>query len=201
MDVSRGRVAFVAAEVADGSSPSSPRRPPNRGIYSDYGSAGEIRVVVDTTTAVAGGANRFVEFGVLSMAGDRIAFKAIDSRGREGIYVSVASGGLETVADTATPIPGGEGTFSSLGFSLFDGPSLSGESVAFLGVGGNGRSGIYMTLDDAMVKVIAAGDTVEGKTVTAVVMSPDALDEDRLAFQVFFANESQGIYVASRGDD
>ena len=46
-----------------------------------------------------------------------------------------------------------------------------------------------------MVKTIAAGDTISGKTVTGLNFTRGGLFGDPIAFQATFANGSQGIFT------
>jgi hypothetical protein len=155
-------------------------------------------VVADTGTPIPSGrpgTENFVEFGSVSLDAGHLAFKALDSQGQQGIYTNIG-GGLNVVADTSIPIPGGTGNFTGFGFGLFTGPSLSDGKVAFLGTDASFQFGIYLNTGASLKKVIAAGDTLDGKTVSSILMSPEGLDGHQLAFQIFFTDDSQGIYVA-----
>jgi hypothetical protein len=92
------------------------------------------------------------------------------------------------IADLATPIPGGTGSFTG-----FTAVSSSLGHTAFLGTGSGGQAGIYLA--SVLTKVIAVGDTLEGKVVSALHLGRDGLDGDRLAFGASFTDGTEGVFV------
>ncbi len=194
VDTDDEKIAFV------GIGPADPIVGPQMGIYSDIDSVpGDLSVIADTNTAVPGGAGLFSDFAALSLDGNDIAFKALDFGSKQGIYTYFGESPnfIDVVANTETQIPGGIGTFSGFGYGLFTGPSLSRESVAFIGFGQGNDQGIYTDLDGSLRKVIASGDVLDGRTVDSLLMSPDALDGEDIVVHLFFDDGSQGIYLAT----
>ena len=81
--------------------------------------------------------------------------------------------------------------------------SISGDVVAFAATGPGGQSGIYVSLPTSPVggfpgdpfKVIDLNDTLDGKTLTGLLLGPGGLSGDPLAFAATFSDGSQGIYT------
>ena len=155
--------------------------------------------MANLATAVPGGTRTFRGFSDLSLITTPIrlsAFIGSGASGQQGLYLSDVSNPQTPtdpckVADLTTAIPGGTGTFT--GFSAV---STSLAHTAFLGQGANGQAGIYLA--SALTKVIAVGDMLEGKVITALHLGRNGLDGDRLAFAATFADGSQGVYAPSR---
>jgi hypothetical protein len=159
--------------------------------------------IADLATAIPGGAGTFSGFTGLSLTVSpiavpqgppiRVAFIG-SGDGQQGVYLSDVTDVTNPlpppikVADLATAVPGGVGTFTA-----FDAVSASLEHTAFLGEGSNGQAGIYVASTPS--KVIAVGDTLEGKTVTALRLGREGLDGDRLTFAATFADGSQGLFA------
>ena len=98
----------------------------------------------------------------------------------------------QPVADLNTLIPDGLGTFTG-----FTSVSASFGHTAFLGQGNAGQAGIYLA--STLAKVIAVGDRLDGKTISALDLGPFALDGINLAFLANFADGSQGVYLVQVG--
>jgi hypothetical protein len=125
---------------------------------------------------------------------------------RSGIYAEI-DGSLTTLVDSTTPVPDGTGNFRS-----FHSPSLDNGNVAFFGyyLDNDARQykyGIYLKHQGELRKVIASGDSLDGKTVSNLSLLPEALDSATVGFQVYF-NElqpngarQQAIYVAALDRD
>jgi PEP-CTERM motif. len=56
---------------------------------------------------------------------------------------------------------------------------------------------VYIEYEGQLAKVIAQGDTLDGKVVNSTAMSSDALSGNRLAFFASFSDGSEGVYVAT----
>ena len=100
--------------------------------------------------------------------------------------------GIVTVADTSTSIPEGSGTFESLSTV-----SISGSAVTFLGVDAMDRMGLYTTLGGTLKKIVAEGDTLNGRTVSQLFSSREALSGQNIAFAVNFTDGFEAIYLAT----
>lgn len=170
-----------------------------QGIYRGALS-GSLTKVADKNTAIPGGTGNFTSFipGDPVIPGDPIlpaidgasvAFFGAGSGGQQGVYV-MQHGPPIRVADTQTAIPGGIGSFTSFGAV-----SVSETDVAFLGVGTGGQTGIYGLTGSQLIKVIAVGDMISGKTVTGLNFTRGGLFGDPIAFQATFDDGSQALYT------
>ena len=104
--------------------------------------------IADTATLIPGGTGTFTAFPQHpSLSGDNVAFLGNGSGGQQGLYRAALNGPPIRIADTATPIPGGTGNFTSF---LRRGPpiapAIDGTSVAFFGAGSGGQQGIYVSV-------------------------------------------------------
>jgi hypothetical protein len=195
MSVSGSEVAFYGTGSSN-----------QRGVYAGTTGGGPLTRVADRNTAIPNGSGTFLFAFQPSVSGSAVAFMGVGGTGsgaqfsQEGIYVGSTSGGpVSVVADFSTPIPGGIGTFTSLFQNGPAGLSLSGSTVAFRGLGSNGQDGIYMGSIEGgpLVKVIAAGDSLDGRTVANLEFGfgEKGLDGNTLAFEVNFTNGTSGVYV------
>jgi hypothetical protein len=109
------------------------------GIYRWTG--GAISVVANTSTMQPGGAGALETLSGAAIDGSRVAFfgsRPLTGGGfRAGLYVSDGMT-LSIAADTTTPVPGGSGNFGAFG-----GPSLTGQTVVFIGQDSMGNDGVY----------------------------------------------------------
>ena len=172
------------------------------GIYTNLG--GSLNAIADTNTAIPGGTGNFTNFTSLSSDNGSVAFigerREIVSKppSQQGIYTNLG-GSLKAIADLNTPIPNGTGNFTS-----FRSVSLNKGNIAFLGTDSSSQ-GIYTTLGGSLTKVIATGDSLDGKTVSSSVpqfdqgllLGPQSLNGNQIAFSVGFTDGSQGIYLAN----
>jgi hypothetical protein len=186
-------VAYVA-HVSTGTS----------GLYggSLLGAAGPPFRIADTTTAVPAGAGTFASFDTVSLAAIpqdpiRAAFVATGTDGGQGVYGATVDPSVAPdpvrIADLATPIPGGTGTF--VGFGSV---STSASHTAFYGTGAGGQAGgIYLA--STLTKVVAVGDMIAGKQVTALRLGTDGLGAEFLTFGATFADGTQAIEAVRIG--
>jgi hypothetical protein len=159
------------------------------GVYSNVGG---LHVIADTNTPIPGGVGNFTSFYGLTLDGANVAFVGFGSNDQTGVYTNV--NGLHLVADTNTPIPGGTGSFQGFIFFL---PALRNGHVVFnaYGTSGQSGSGLYTDRMGSLTKIIAAGDTLDGKTVTGPSTGPRPLDGDQLVVNCYFADSSSGVYL------
>ena len=113
--------------------------------------------VADLDTAIPGGIGNFTDFTVNAfppvpcISGGNVAFFGLGGGGQQGIYeeyppTSIDPSGPVKVADLNTAIPGGIGNFTAFwppNPIRPPTPSISGQNVAFFGMGGGGQQGIY----------------------------------------------------------
>jgi hypothetical protein len=133
-----GNVAFIGTHLSGG-----------YGIYVDNGT---LSVVANGNTPLPGGTGSFDLFlgRGPSFDGGNVAFHGYGNNGQSGIYTDV--GGLQVVANRATPIPGGSGNFDDL-FT----PSFDADQVAFFARGTGGQQGVYT--DIGGLSIVANTDT------------------------------------------
>ncbi len=145
-----------------------------------------VRPVADLTTLIPNGIGTFTSFGAIASAGTSTSFIG-NGIGQAGVYVAIPQEPIRPVADLTTQIPGGIGTFT--GFSSL---SSSVNHTAFLGTGSNGQAGVYLA--STLSKVIAVGDSLNGKRVTALRFGSNGLDGVNVAFTAGFADGTQGVF-------
>ena len=122
---------------------------------------------------------------------------SIDTR---GIY-TIVDGKLEVVANHTTLTPGGLGTLSfntdSSQYYIHRGKVVF-AAGDYTGSIGPPPSGIYTNLGGVLEKVIAAGDTLDGKIVRAVGISGNTggFNGRSFVFQAGFGGSSGGIFIA-----
>lgn len=131
-----GRVVFSGGDEAGKS-----------GLYS-HGEAG-ILTVTDQSMHIPGGPGNFRGFSVASFDGYNVIFAQDGPGQHNGIYLRYG-GSLRVLADVATPIPGGSGTFERFG----DPHGLKGSDTAFNAFGPAGQNGVYR-LRSGQVVVVA----------------------------------------------
>ena len=149
------------------------------------------RPVANLSTAIPGGSGTFTGFSNLVIDNNRVGFIGTGV-GQSGIYTvnnAIPSDPIRPVATLSTAIPGGIGTFT--GFSAL---SASSGHLALLGQGLNNQKGIYLA--SILTKLIAVGDTLDGKIVSDLKLGRFALDGNTLSFTADFDDGSEGIYTA-----
>ena len=176
----------------------------NTGIYLDTG--GGATTVIDSSTVRPGGTENLSGVGLqIAMQGGDVAF--LGSFGDtpatrvDGVYST--AGGLHTVADTSTPVPGGSGNFVAFEHNpgVNGGLAIHSGMTVFVGVSesmGQQVRGIYIEYGGTVAKVIAQGDIVDGDTVAQLKFVRESFDGSSLVFYVFFDSSlRQAIYLAN----
>lgn len=122
----------------------------------------------------------------------------------EGVYVRDLSGTgpITMIVDTQTPTPGLiGGTFGG-----FEQVSIDGDLIVFEGcAGGTGGCLVYgffgCFLEDGVpgevFKILHTGDTIDGRAIIDMTMSPTGRDGNQFAFDVRHAANSASLYVAT----
>src|SRR5690349_18389007 len=83
------------------------------------------------------------------------------------------------IADTATPIPGGTGSFSAF---QFDSATIKDRDVVFVGVGANGQMGIYLARGAQLTVVADLRTLVPGGSSTFTSFGEAVFDGTNVAF-------------------
>ena len=147
------------------------------GIYTNRGDS--LDVFVDTNTAIPGSSGNFADFFHLSMDDDNIAFYGLAGDDKRGLYTDLG-GSLRVVADSNTPVPGGDGNFGTYGFGP---PLLDGGNMAFRGWDNHEKRGIYIDQGGILDVVVDTNTPVPNGTGYFQGFWSASLDGDNIAFQ------------------
>jgi hypothetical protein len=144
------------------------------------------------------------------MDGDQIAFLGA-SPPALGIYrFDLRSQSLSLVVDDQSPVPGAptfqfsDGAFYSA--SVEQGRIAIGYGAAYVVSQGipqadmPGESpffGVYADFDGSLQRVLAKGDTLDGKLAQRAIMGRQGLDSDRIGIRVDFEDGSSALYLAT----
>ncbi len=211
------RLADTATAIPEGAGnfmefPSSPGISGSNAVFAGNGADGQQGIygavfapplvgdpfrIADTTTAIPEGTGNFTDFGaeagIIIVSGNTAVFGGSGVGGQQGIYAAVLAppqvGPPSRIADTATAIPEGTGNFTSFGEA-----SVSETDVVFLGYGAGGQTGIYDLTGGQLLKVVAVGEAINGKTIIGLSFSRGGVFGDPVAFQATFEDGSQGVY-------
>ena len=155
--------------------------------------------VANTSTAIPDGSGNFTGFGSFgtaapSISGTSVAFLGTGSSSQSGIYIGTTAGGTPaTVADTDTAVVGGSGNFTD-----FRNPSLSGTTVAFVGLG-SGQSGVYTgTAGGTPVVVANTSTAIPGGSGNFTSFGIPTLSGTTVAFDASGSGQT-GIYFKESG--
>jgi len=164
--------------------------------------------IASRNVVVPGGSATFdpFAFNTLRIDGNRVVFVGGNGLGRYGIYSSGIDGSdLIELVSTATPVPGGVGTFQGpvAGFSL-DRIVLGGEIAVFRGTDANQFQGVYAVpvRGGQVAKVVRVNDTLaDGRIVFAAggaalapeLFNGDSMDGRRLALRLDFTDPQRGF--------
>ena len=162
-----------------------------------YKSNGTLEVVADTNTAVPLGTGGFISFEPApgpSISNGTVAFVGTGG-GRSGIYSS-NNGTLEVVADTFTAIPG----IPSLLFETFRSPSISNDTIVFLGEDFTGFVGQWIYAGNGTLDVVANfSSAIPGGTGNFTDVRGPSISNDTIAFVGDGDNQQKGIYTNNNG--
>jgi hypothetical protein len=159
------------------------------GIYSSS-DAGLVPVAT-TSTAIPGGVGNFTGLGSPVVSDGSILLRGTGSLNQRGLYLS-ADDALSVIADVFTAAPDGVGNFIEFGLAY----AIDGNAVAFLGTDGAQILALYTTLGGTLMRVIGAGDELDGKTLTNLQIGLDAISGNTIGFLASFDDGSAGIFSA-----
>jgi hypothetical protein len=108
--------------------------------------------------------------------------------------MDLAGGAITSLANNSMSVPFGTGTFTN-----FSPPSIFGDEIAIHGLF-NGGSGIYLHQNGRLRPVITTSDRLDGKEITGLAISENALADGFLAFRADFVGGSTGIYRLTIAD-
>jgi hypothetical protein len=161
-------------------------------VFLGYGEAGQQGIymlppgppnrVADASTAIPGtfGAT-FESFGPPAFDGTFVAFAGAShfntDGGLSGVYKAIPPGPPNRVADSNTPVPSGFGSLTGFGAVAVD-PGV----VVFEGfskdAGGASLRGLYTDSGGVLTKIVATGDTLQGRTLAELHFGPNGFRED-----------------------
>ena len=145
--------------------------------------------VVDESILVPGSGSTFAGFSDPVATGGAILFEGSNfNSSTNGIYTS--AGGVSTIADLTTPVPGGGGNFT--GFQSF---AASGGNVVFEGFGA-GRNGVYSTAG-GIHTVADTLDLVPGSATNFNDFSTPSISSTSVAFIGAGPGGVSGVYTAN----
>lgn len=164
--------------------------------------SGFTEVTNTTTGGWAPNGTALADNTVLSDSG-AVAFEAMKTGGVTGVYLATPDGGGFIISAVAES----DGPYDSFDFNAISGLSINASNqVAFRAhLDAGGTAGIFTGPDPVADKVIAVGDTLDGKTVESVTFGRFALNDDgEVAFFVTFTSASgggAGVYRATPVQD
>jgi hypothetical protein len=183
MRIYNGAVAFIGEGAAG-----------QAGVYLKA-SADFFVKVADTNTPVPGGTGAFQSFSTVSYDGTWLAFVATGREMEHGVYRAQPEGPPTKVADLNTVVPGGVGNFLDFGDVVVDPGVVVFEGMSDDGASGT-RHGIYTDHGGTLSKIVATGDTLNGKTVTAVNLGSGGFSEAGVVFVTKFSDGSEAVQMA-----
>jgi hypothetical protein len=176
------------------------------GIYLSSGSPRTLTKVADSGTQIPDTELFFDAFTTVSYDGTQVVFTGSSASvdfPLAGVYKVLQPDGPPIfppdpikIADTGTLAPGGIGNFLRFGNVVTD-PGV----VVFEGASSDGNSGtingIYTDLGGTLSKIIAEGDTLNGKKVSHLEFGPGGFSDNQAIFAATFEDGSQAINTAS----
>ena len=181
VSISGTSVAFMGEDAAG-----------HEGVYVQF-AEGELMKVVDTRTPVPGGTGNFTDINAVevSISGTGVGFVADDDTENIGYYAFTPEGGIVTVVDQNTTVPGGTGTFID-----FTAPSIEGAAFSFAGQDEVGVWGVFSNVGGELEKVVGQGDVLGGKVLKGLLFET-VLSGDDIVFMAIFEDDSRGIFRAT----
>jgi hypothetical protein len=191
----QGDVVFQTTDGSGGTSADG-------GIYAMIN--GSMVRVIDGTQTLPGSSGHFKVEGSSdrgpSIADGRVAFFSLGSTALSpdnGYYGRNADGSLTPLVTFADHPPGSGQSFVGLGGLSLD-PS---GAYVFAGYSRD-QGGLYLSsqFGDGNYTQIVSGNTLFGKSISDINVSPYALSDDEVAFRARFSDGSSGLYLAIRTD-
>ncbi|MCP4246402.1 MAG: hypothetical protein GY778_05065 [bacterium] len=168
-----------------------------RGVYTDV--RGSLERVIDSTMTTPGGVDPFAfPLSVwVSMEDGAITFAGRYDTDSEGIY-RWRAGAIDVIANLATPIPNGTGTFDALDDSI---APIEAGAVAFAGLSqAEGIGGIYRTADSGLETIYERGTPFPGGGDIMDILADVRMRNDRFAFVAYSATFTMGgIFTDASG--
>jgi len=162
-----------------------------------------IMPVADGNTTIPGGTGNFQFFSTFASEGNDVAFVGGSINLDEfvpGVYKSLnvltPSPPPIRVADLFTAVPSGIGNFTSFGRVAIDPGTVVFEGFSSDGADGT-RKGLYTDFGGTLSKLIATGDTLNGKTVSKLRFGPHGFNDHQVAFAADFSDGTHAVFMAT----
>jgi hypothetical protein len=136
----------------------------------------------------------------VSVSGLSAAFHASSVDGSRALYLTREAGRTTRLADSATAIPDGVGTFTGFGSlaGSTSAPSVAfdGRSVVFVGQGQDGQIGLYALVDGTLRTIVDTHTNFGGRTLADLAIGHQAVSGNRIVFHATFADGTESIELA-----
>jgi hypothetical protein len=165
--------------------------------------SGNILPIVDSNAIMPDGNGQFTFFNYVALDGANTAFVGGGNNTaqsgnspslvpNQGVWKDIGNG-WQTVADFSTPLPAGAGSFS-----LFGPVAIAHGFVVFEGFDDRANAGLYTDFDGALHKIVAVGDVIGGKKVTALRWGQGGFIVNAAVELVFAADFTDGSQAVTR---
>jgi hypothetical protein len=155
-------------------------------------SGGTLYTLASLGTTAPGAGTAFTGFtSPPDLDGSDVYFRGAFAGGN-GLYeVPLTGGAVARIADTTFLAPGTGANFTS-----FNAPAADADRLLFTATY-TGGSGLFLYDGSTISTLLTTGGTLDGKTISALFLSPDGVAGDYLAFRANFTDSSSGIFRTS----
>ncbi|MEM7468290.1 MAG: hypothetical protein AAF387_15575, partial [Pseudomonadota bacterium] len=167
------------------------------GIYR--GNVGNVEKIAISGDSIPGmsetfdGFNNFPSPVQLNGGAQGVVFGAVDSNFDSGIF-RYADGSIVKLVDENSDFP--VSPTANVTLAMF---SASGENLVFRSFVNDDpvfSDILFIDVGNGIERLIGSGDQLDGKTVSAGLIGPNAMDGNEIVFVAAFEDFSQGVYVA-----
>ena len=154
---------------------------------------GKISKITSLFTKIPGGTGFFFHPRDLSFDPEKgqVAFIGKGIVGQSGIYFYDGKNILK-IADKQTVMPDVIDKFND-----FSGVSLDNGMIVFVASGLTKHLGVYLFADDKIFKIVSSEDIIDNKKIIGFDVTHRALDKNKLALVINFADKTSAVYIAS----
>jgi len=155
-------------------------------------SGGTLYTLATLGTTAPGAGTLFTSFtSPPDLDGSSVLFRGAFAGGN-GLYAVPLTGGAVTrIADTTFLVPG-----LGVNFTSFNAPAADDGRFVFSATY-TGGSGLFLYDGSTISTILTTADTLDGKAISSLFVSPDGLAGDYLAFRANFTDASAGIFRTS----
>ena len=161
------------------------------GIFTNSG--GTLHSIATVQTPAPGGSGNFSSVSRPEPDGANVAFLGFESDGNRGVF-AYTNGVLRRVADKNTPLLGGAANIFGFNRAL-----LAGSIVTFDVQSTTSGNSVYAEVGAGqLIKVLALGDVLDGRTVRNAALAAQSLDGSSIAITVqFVEGDWRALYIAT----